>query len=144
MRFVRRKVTRLQQPRPPWEWRPTASEGPPRVLLSNHKDLITVPLGEAHVVVGKLDWMLRLYQHHGATTRSALQEIDGETYVVYEGSEWERVEPVAEWLELVNRRTDTVCRTGIRSGRKYGCRIDLPRGKGWAVPLAIYSTHTQE
>ena len=88
--------------------------------------------------------MLRLYQHRGATKNSALREIDGEKYVIYDIREWERVHSVAEWLEFVLDSQDTVCRTDTRSGRKYGRRIDTARGKAWAVPLATYSTHTQE
>lgn len=144
MRLVRRKTTRRSQPRPPWDWKETAERGAPRVLLSNQKDPITVAYGDSRIRVGRLDWLLRLYQHKGVTKNSALQEIDGELHVCYEGEEWEKVRDVADWLELVNDSAESVCRTDMRSGRKYGHRIELARGPGWAVPLHHYSTHTQE
>ena len=97
-------LSKLQQPSG------ASGRGAPRVLLSNHKDPVTVPLGDTKFRVGMLDWMLRLYQHRGVTSKSVIQELDGEEYVCYLIDEWSKIEHVAHWLELVLDSEDTVCR----------------------------------
>lgn len=145
VRLIRRKHTRLAQPRPPWEWRDTAERGAPRTLLSNHKNPVMVSLGDTRVTAGRLDWMLRLYQHQGATKQSKFwQDEDGNDYVAYFPDEWEKVRDVAEWLELVDTDHESVWRTGIRSARKYGHTTDTARGPMWVVPLEHYSSHESE
>jgi hypothetical protein len=144
MRVVPRRTTKFAQPRPPWDWRNTASHGAPRTLLSNHKSPITTLLGGSTVTCGQLDWMLRLYQHKGATKQSATYVEDGVTYVVYHQDEWGKIQAVATWLEFVKPDQEAVCRTDIRSARKSGHAVDTSRGPMWAVPLSTYTTDTQE
>jgi len=142
MGLKQRKHTRLAQPRPPWEWRETANKGAPRTLLSNHKNPVTVSLGGARVVAGQFDWMLRLYQHKGATKQSRFwQDESGSDFVAYFAEEWDRISEKACWLELVDPDTESVLRTGIRSARKYGTTADTARGPMWVVPLDLYSLH---
>lgn len=144
MRYVVRQHTRTRvQPFPPWSIRESASVGTPRTLLTNMRDPVTVDFAGRKVVTGHLDWLLRLYSHHGATKTSAYYRDDaGVEYVAYDEAEWLQVTQ-ADWLELVDDTRSRTCRTSMGSAIQYGRMVDTARGRRWVVPVSTYTTQEE-
>lgn len=132
------------QPRPPWEWRETWSKGAPRVCLSNYTDYVYIQRGGTKLRTGRFDWMLRLYQHHGATVQSVLQDVDGERCVVYDWAEWEWLKPLACWAEYIDAARERVYRISFGDICRKGRRTTTRHGDAWVVPLHHYTLHETE
>lgn len=98
---VKRKRTKLIQPREPWSIREISPTGPPRTLLTNCNFPCFIKFGGSTFRPGRIDPLLRLYQHWGIQKNGPFKEVDGTTYVVYDAQEWQQVEEWADWIELV-------------------------------------------
>ncbi len=141
MRRVQRTVTRVDQPRPPWTWRPCFRTGAPRTCLSSHRDPVYVRRGERAYKVGQRDWLLRLYQHVGITESSLFW--DG--HVLYEpGQEWALIRASIDWIEAIDNRRQRVFRISQKEAVQSAREVETPDGVRIAVPLAAYSVHEQE
>jgi hypothetical protein len=140
MRYVQRKATRLMQPRPPWTWREEWPTEAPRTCLSNHKVPVFVDRRGRGFMVGRLDYMLRLYQHMGISEQSAVQ--DG--MVMYDAFEWDAVGHVAEWFEYVDNRREIVFRIGKREAVTSVRLIETDDGPRYGIPLSAYSAHERD
>lgn len=147
MRTVRRRFTDtpppvepFQQPRAPWTWRGEARTGAPRTLLSNHRDTVHVRRGSMVLKVGTLDWMLRLYQHSGVSTKDVLQQ----DCVVYDIDEWNQALSVAEWIEFVDLRRERVLRTDKRKAIMAKRTIQNGDSYRFAVPVSAFEPYERD
>lgn len=149
MRTVRRRYTEaepipeiapFQQPRPPWTWRGQAPTGAPRTLLSHHKDTITVQRGDRRYAVGKLDWMLRLYQHSGVTQKDARNE----DYVLYDVDEWNRALGAAEWIEFVDTDREMVLRTDKKKAILSRRTVRNGEDYRFGVPITAFEAYERD
>jgi hypothetical protein len=141
MRYVRRKATRTEQPRPPWEWRNHFRAGAPRTCLSSYRDPVYIRRGEHVFKVGQFDWMLRLYQHVGVSEQSVRW---GE-YVLYDlDYEIPVIRLSTDWIEYVDNRREMVFRISKKEALAAGGEIETPDGPCFGVPLSAYSSHEGE
>jgi hypothetical protein len=140
MRVVERTVTKVNQPRPPWEWRGEWRTGAPRTLLSNYKDPVYVKRAGRMLRAGRLDWMLRLYQHVGVSERDVLR--DG--HVIYDPQEWAQVKDVADWLEYVDNRREVVFRISKKEAVMRKQYIVTDDGILTGIPLDAYTPHERD
>lgn len=141
MRRVQRKITRVEQPRPPWEWRPCFRTGAPRTCLTNHRDPVYVRRGDRSWRVGQRDWLLRLYQHVGVTESSLIWE----GFVLYDPEqEWPLIQASIDWIEVVDNRHEIVFRIAKKEAVAAGREIETPDGLRIGVPLAAYSAHERD
>jgi hypothetical protein len=133
VKLVERRYTRkrLLQPRPPWEWRPRAIEGPPRVLLTNHHEPLYVYRNKLRIEAGFIDYCLRMYQQRITILKSLQVEFDD--------AEWDVILEWADWIEIVESTREKTWRIDSTCARKNAIRIDTPFGPRWAVPLHHYS-----
>lgn len=102
VRRIKRKSSRLLQPKEPWTIRELSPTGPPRTLLTNTNFLCSIKYGKATLTPGRIDPLLRLYQHTGIQKNGPFKTLDGTTYVVYSKAELEQIEEWADWIELVH------------------------------------------
>lgn len=138
MRRVQRTVTRVEQPRPPWEWRPHFRAGAPRTCLSSHRDPVYVRRGERPYKVGQRDWLLRLYQHVGITESSLFWE----GFVLYDPEvEWPLIRSSIDWIEVIDNRRAMVFRISRKHAMQAAREVETPDGLRMAVPIDAYSAH---
>ncbi|WP_130335100.1 hypothetical protein [Streptomyces sp. BK022] len=131
-------MTRMEQPRPPWEWRNHFRAGAPRTCLTSHRDPVYVRRGEHVYKVGQFDWLLRLYQHVGVSEQS----VRWEGYVLYDlDCEMPVIRLSSDWLEYVDNRREIVFRISKKDALAAGGEIETPDGVRFAVPLSAYSSH---
>lgn len=141
MRHVRRKVTRMEQPRPPWEWRPCFQGGAPRTCLSSHRDPVYIRRDEHVFRVGQFDWMLRMYQHVGISDRA----VRWEGYILYDlDHELPLIRLSTDWIEYVDNRQEIVFRISKKEALAAGGEVQTPDGLRFGVPLSAYSSHEGE
>ncbi|MFJ6508628.1 hypothetical protein [Streptomyces sp. NPDC091879] len=138
MRRVQRTISRIEQPRPPWTWRPQFRTGAPRTCLSSHRDPVHLRYGGHVYKVGQQDWLLRLYQHVGITDSSVLWE----GYVLYDlDVELPMIRSSIDWIEYVDNRREVVFRIRKKEAVSAGREIDTPEGLRFGVPLDLYTAH---
>jgi hypothetical protein len=131
----------MEQPRPPWEWRPSFRAGAPRTCLSSYRDPVYIRSGEHVFKVGQFDWMLRLYQHVGVSEQS----VRWEGYVLYDlDYEIPLIRLSTDWIEYVDNRREMVFRIPKKDALAAGGEIETPDGPRFAVPLSAYSAHEGE
>jgi hypothetical protein len=136
-RRVQRRLTfRRRTKGEPWSWRPLHPHG--ATCLSNHVDPVFYdPDVPEPLQIGRYDWLLRLYQHEGASPAS----VEHHGGIAYFETEWQSIrDREVEWLEHVNRRTGTVSRIDFGTALRYGSWHSTPRGDMWVVPHEQYST----
>lgn len=140
MKHVGRRLTYKRRTRAPWSWRPVWAHTAPRVCLSHHVDPVFLdPAAPEPKEIGKYDWLLRLYQHEGASPAS-VQQPGG---VGYFEQEWQTIrDKEVEWLEYVNRHARTTYRIDFGTALRYGSWESTPRGDMWVVPVEQYTTVT--
>jgi hypothetical protein len=138
MRRVRRKVTHVEQPRPPWEWRNSFRAGAPRTCLSNYRDPVYVRQGDHLYKVGQFDWMLRLYQHVGVSEQS----VRWEGYVLYDlDTEMPGIRLSTDWIEYVDNHREMVFRISKKEALAAGGTVETPYGPRFGIPLSAYSSY---
>lgn len=138
-RRVQRRLTfRRITVGPPWSWRPLWPSGPRKTCLSHHCDPVFYdPEAPEPLEIGRYDWMLRLYQHEGASPMS----VEHHEGIAYFEQEWRTIrDREVEWIEFVNRRSGTVSRIDFGSALRYGSWEPTPRGDMWVVPREQYTT----
>lgn len=138
-RQVQRRLTyRKKTVGPPWSWRPVWNSAPRRVCLSHHCDpVFYAPEDPEPLEIGRYDWLLRLYQHHGASPAS----VEHHGGIAYFEQEWQTIrDREVEWIEYVNRRNGTVYRIDFGTALRYGSWEPTPRGDMWVVPHEQYTT----
>jgi hypothetical protein len=141
MRTVIRTVTRIEQPRPPWEWRPTFRTGAPRTCLSSHRDAVYVRRDGRVFKVGQFDWLLRLYQHVGISDSSVLRE----GHVLYDPDyEMPLIRLSTDWIEYVDNHHEMVFRIRKKEALATGREVDTPDGPRFGIPLDAYTAHERD
>lgn len=138
MRRVERRFTYRRVSREPWSWRPRFHHKAPRTCLTHQVDPVFYdPDAPEPLEIGRYDWLLRLYQHHGASPMSS-QHHGG---IAYFEQEWLAIrDKQAEWIEFVDERSGTVSRIDFPTASRYGSWEPTPRGDMWVVPLEHYTT----
>lgn len=145
MRRVKRRFTKVWQPRPPWTWREEWHQAAPRTCLTHSRDEVLVTRAGRPLVAGVLDYVLRLYQHRGVTLQSATTEIDGDLCALYDrDQEWEVIKYRVDWLELVDNTREICWRIPMRDARKYSRETVTANGQAIAVPLKHYTKHERD
>ncbi|MER5754328.1 hypothetical protein [Streptomyces sp. NPDC002088] len=141
MRTVARVVTRIEQPRPPWEWRPAFRTGAPRTCLSSHRDPVYIRRGEGVFRVGQRDWLLRLYQHVGISDSAVLRE----GHVLYDlDDEMPFIRSSIDWLEYVDNHREMVFRIRKKEALAAGREVETPDGPRFGIPLSAYTAHERD
>jgi len=133
---TRRITTRRQTKGEPWKWRPLWLNG--ATCLSHHVDPVFYDPDVAEpLAIGRYDWMLRLYQHEGASPAS----VEHHEGIAYFEREWADLEDrQCEWLEFVKRHDGTIRRVDFGTAKRYGSWVPTPRGNMWVVPSDFYFT----
>lgn len=138
MRHVQRKASRIEQPRPPWTWRPEFRKGAPRTCLSSHRDPVYLRFGGHVYRAGQRDWLLRLYQHVGISDSAVLWE----GYVLYDlDDELPMIRSSIDWIEYVDNRREVVFRIRKKEAIAAGRIIETPDGPRFGIPLSTYTAH---
>jgi hypothetical protein len=134
-------VSRVEQPRPPWTWRPQFQKGAPRTCLSSHRDPVYLRYGGHVYKVGQQDWLLRLYQHSGVSESAVLWE----GYVLYDlAAELPMIRSSIDWIEYVDKRREMVFRISKKEAVTAGRVIETPDGERFGVPLDAYTAHERD
>jgi hypothetical protein len=141
MRTAVRRITRVEQPRPPWTWRPEFHTGAPRTCLSSYRDPVYIRQGDHAFKVGQRDWLLRLYQHVGISDASVLWE----GFVLYDlDQEVPLIRSSIDWIEYVDNRREVVFRIPKKEAVSAGREVETPDGLRFAVPLTAYTAHERD
>ncbi|MFE9525198.1 hypothetical protein [Streptomyces sp. NPDC006631] len=131
-------MSRIQQPRPPWTWRPQFQKGAPRTCLSNHRAPVYLRYGGHVYRVGQLDWLLRLYQHVGVSDSAVLWE----GFVLYDlDEEMPMIRSSIDWIEYVDNHREVVFRIRKKEAISAGRVIETPDGPRFGIPLSTYTAH---
>jgi hypothetical protein len=94
----------------------------------------------ARVKAGEYDFLLRLYQHRGAT-RASVRTSEG---IAYHRTEWEYLDSVpCLWLEFVDDDKRIVYRVDRRTGSRYGSWDTNAWGDIFVIPEKHFTTEEQ-